>query len=97
MNSHCGVTETKMIAAATAAAKETRGIATNHLPSLLRDRVQFHHIESFPVWSFKCCILLRRGEKLTFDALGHAFIQITQNSTAEATNDALVTISLSEK
>lgn len=51
MNSHCGVTETKMMAAA-AAAGEARGIHTNHLPSLLRDRVQSHHIKSFPIWSF---------------------------------------------
>lgn len=94
MNSHCGVTETKMMAA-----EETRGIDTNHLPSLLRDRVQSHHIKSFPVWSFKCCMLLREwggGRESIYDALGHTFIQIVQNSLAEARNEALVTISLSE-
>lgn len=37
------------------------------------------------------------GEKMIYDSLGHTFIQIIQNSTAEAINDALVTTSLSKK
>lgn len=100
MNSHCGVTETKMMAAAVE--KETRGYQHKSFTFFTEGQSSISSHQIFPYVEFLMLCVIEAvgrgvGEGLIDDALGHTLTRFIQNFTSEAINDVLFTTSLSEK
>lgn len=85
MNSHCGVTETKMVAELE---KETRGYQHKSFTFFIEGQSSISSHQTLPYLEFLILHVIE-GEKLVYDARGQTSIQFIPNFIAKAINNVL--------